>query len=181
MLQEKVFLLSLILMGLLISVFIYVAFNASKSRAEFAPIKEKAYSFRDKLFWVIVLGGIPLTVATTLDLPYVKAQSDKTGVTHEIDIEGRQWYWLLSEADVSAGDTVVFNVTASDVNHGLGVYNSDLRMLGQTQAMPGYTNSVKVSFDQPGTYKLLCMEYCGLAHHAMVSNFVVKAKQEKVQ
>ena len=73
------------------------------------------------------------------------------------------------------GDTVVFNVTAGDVNHGLGVYNDASVILGQTQAMPGYTNSLKLTFDEPGTYRFMCMEYCGLAHHAMVLPIEVKS------
>ncbi len=67
----------------------------------------------------------------------------------------------------------MFNVSAADVTHGLGVYDENLRLLGQTQAMPGYENSLKITFDQPGKYKLMCMEYCGLVHHAMISDFTV--------
>jgi cytochrome c oxidase subunit 2 len=48
-----------------------------------------------------------------------------------------------------------------------------MRLVGQTQAMPGYTNSIKITFKESGIYKLLCMEYCGLAHHAMITDFTV--------
>jgi cytochrome c oxidase subunit 2 len=37
----------------------------------------------------------------------------------------------------------------------------------QTQAMPGYMNRLRVTFDQPGTYTVLCLEFCGMAHHRM--------------
>ena len=79
----------------------------------------------------------------------------------------------MSESQAKVGENVVFNVTAIDVTHGLGIYDPDMRLITQTQAMPGYTNSLAVTFDAPGTYKLLCMEYCGLAHHGMVSEFTV--------
>ena len=68
---------------------------------------------------------------------------------------------------------MIFNVTSGDVNHGLGVYDPSMRMVGQAQAMPGYVNRLAVTLDRPGTYKLLCMEYCGLVHHAMVSELTV--------
>ena len=71
---------------------------------------------------------------------------------------------------------MVFNVRAGDVTHGLGVYDPQMRLIGQTQAMPGYENSLKLTLSEPGTYKLLCMEYCGLAHHAMTSDFTVTAQ-----
>jgi cytochrome c oxidase subunit 2 len=39
--------------------------------------------------------------------------------------------------------------------------------VAQTQSMPGYTNVLRHTFDEPGTYKILCLEYCGLGHHEM--------------
>jgi cytochrome c oxidase subunit 2 len=48
-----------------------------------------------------------------------------------------------------------------------------MNMLAQVQAMPGYTNSVHYTFDKPGKYKILCMEYCGVAHHSMIANLTV--------
>ena len=88
-------------------------------------------------------------------------------------MDGRQWFWNISKTEFVKGDTVVFNVTASDVTHGLGVYDPNLRMLTQTQAMPGYSNALEITFDESGDYKLMCMEYCGLAHHAMVTAITV--------
>jgi cytochrome c oxidase subunit 2 len=70
---------------------------------------------------------------------------------------------------------VVFRVTGADVNHGFGVYNENLELVTQVQAMPGYTNKLVYTFDQPGKYRILCLEYCGLAHHAMMGELNVKA------
>ena len=39
--------------------------------------------------------------------------------------------------------------------------------MAQTQAMPGYMNRLRVTFDQPGTYTVLCLEFCGMSHHRM--------------
>jgi cytochrome c oxidase subunit 2 len=50
-----------------------------------------------------------------------------------------------------------------------------MQMLAQIQAMPGFTNKVRHRFTEPGKYKILCMEYCGLAHHGMVADFDVAA------
>jgi cytochrome c oxidase subunit 2 len=33
--------------------------------------------------------------------------------------------------------------------------------------MPGYVNKLQVRFAEPGEYEILCLEYCGLAHHGM--------------
>jgi cytochrome c oxidase subunit 2 len=37
----------------------------------------------------------------------------------------------------------------------------------QTQAMPGYVNRLRMVFAQPGTYTVLCLEFCGMSHHRM--------------
>jgi cytochrome c oxidase subunit 2 len=61
------------------------------------------------------------------------------------------------------------------VNHGFALYDDQLHLLAQIQAMPGFTNKVRHRFTAPGKYKILCMEYCGLAHHGMVADFEVVA------
>jgi cytochrome c oxidase subunit 2 len=48
------------------------------------------------------------------------------------------------------------------------MYDRSGRLLAQTQAMPGITNRLVYTFTQPGKYRILCLEYCGLAHHGMI-------------
>ncbi|HRP68600.1 MAG TPA: hypothetical protein PLY93_03635, partial [Turneriella sp.] len=55
------------------------------------------------------------------------------------------------------------------------IYDSGQRIVAQTQAMPHYTNRLRVKFDKPGDYSVLCLEYCGLGHHKMRSAFKVAA------
>ena len=43
--------------------------------------------------------------------------------------------------------------------------------------MPGYTNVLRRTFAQPGKYRVLCLEYCGLVHHNMIAEIdVVEAR-----
>ena len=173
MIHDTVFVTTIILMGVVLAVFAYVAISASREEVEYATVQSRSYALRSKFFWTLTITGVVITVITTLDLPFAATRGQLSGVDRSIDIGGGQWYWQLSETSAKAGETVVFNVSALDVTHGLGIYDPQLRLIGQTQAMPGYTNALKVTFDQPGTYKLMCMEYCGVAHHAMVSEFTV--------
>lgn len=39
--------------------------------------------------------------------------------------------------------------------------------------MPGYVNRLVHTFDRPGRYRLLCLEFCGVVHHDMVAEFEV--------
>ncbi|MBS1759343.1 MAG: hypothetical protein JST23_04385 [Bacteroidetes bacterium] len=98
-----------------------------------------------------------------------------------------QYYFFMSEqaidpakpsgADsiiIPVGQPVEFRVTSLDVNHGFGIYNSDAQLVTQTQAMPGYVNRLRWKFDTPGTYHILCLEYCGANHPNMRTSFIVK-------
>jgi len=40
--------------------------------------------------------------------------------------------------------------------------------------MPGYVNRLGYTFTETGEYEVLCLEYCGLAHHAMVAKIIVR-------
>ena len=174
--QGTVLLVTTVLMLGILGLFGFVALGASKAGSDSDGAQAKSLSARAWLFWVAVVAGVIISVVTTLDLPYAATRGDTADATRIVDVEGRQWFWQLSDTQATVGDTVVFRVTSPDVNHGLGVYDESLVLLGQTQVMPGYTNSLKMRFEKPGTYKLLCMEYCGLAHHAMISDFHVVAE-----
>jgi len=43
--------------------------------------------------------------------------------------------------------------------------------------MPGYTNRFQHTFHGAGKYKIICMEFCGIAHHDMTEEFTVIEKQ----
>ena len=82
-------------------------------------------------------------------------------------------YWDLDQSEVVAGEPVEFRVTSADVNHGFGVYDATGVLVAQTQAMPGYVNRLTHVFETPGTYQVLCLEYCGLVHHNMTTGLVL--------
>ncbi len=85
-------------------------------------------------------------------------------------IETEERWKERSEAEpvqVPVGKWVEFRVTSLDVNHGFSLYDENGKLLGQTQAMPGYVNRLFVKFDNPGVYTAFCMELCGNSHHAM--------------
>ena len=173
MMQNTVFMVSAALMLVVTAAFVYVALNAGKAVLDYPPLQARSYSVRAKFFWTLIVAGVLIAVITTLDLPYAATRGDAPGDAVVVDVDGRQWFWQVSDTEFSKGDTLVFNVSASDVTHGLGVYGPNMRMLGQTQAMPGYRNALELTLDKAGTYKLMCMEYCGLAHHVMISEITV--------
>lgn len=119
----------------------------------------------------MVLVGLPATVWLLRITPYAAAPVG----AQVVNATGSQWFWDLDRTDVAMGEPVEFNVTSTDVNHGFGIYDETGRLVAQVQAMPGYVNRLTYVFDAPGTYRILCLEYCGLVHHDMTTELAVTA------
>lgn len=165
---------SLVLMALVAFGFAFVAINSGTREEDYSPLQQRAYRFRARLFWTLVLVFGPVMVYTLLDLPYAASRA-RTGsaAVQVVEATGYQWRWELSRDRVAANQPVEFRVTSADINHGFGIYDTDMHLVAQTQAMPGYTNTIRHTFTKDGTYKILCMEYCGIAHHNMMSEIKV--------
>ena len=168
--QEIAWYITIILMGLLALVFLRVVWT-SNSQAPYEEVARRAYSYRGVLFWLVIVAGVVITIATLTPWPHPTLAA--TGNAQVVDAQASQWHWQLSDAELRSGEPVEFRVTSTDVNHGFGIYDSSMRMLAQVQAMPGYTNKLRYTFEQPGEYRILCMEYCGVAHHAMMATLTV--------
>jgi cytochrome c oxidase subunit 2 len=103
-------------------------------------------------------------------MPYASGASADA----DVRVVGGQFYWSLSQETFERGETVRFDVTSADVNHGFGLYDPDGRLIGSVQAMPGYHNKLTVTLEKAGPYTIACFEYCGLAHHGMIRRFEVR-------
>jgi cytochrome c oxidase subunit 2 len=174
MLQQIVWTISLALMMLVGFGWSYAILRSGKREEDYAPLQQRAYRLRSRLFWVLVaVFGTPMAY-TLIDLPYDAIRpAQGAGAVQEIRATGRMWQWEISEDHVEAGRPVVFQVTSADVNHGFGIYDPDMKIVAQTQAMPGVTNTLRHTFNREGTYRVMCLEYCGLAHHNMIAEFTV--------
>ena len=143
------------------------------SRAVFAtsgpPAGENVNKKRSMLIWAMIIIGVIVSIGSLREWPHQSAGTDALIV----NVSGGQWWWDTDTVEIPLGQQVEFRVTTEDVTHGMGIYTPDMRLVAQVQAMPGYTNKLVHTFDEPGTYEILCMEYCGLAHHDMVNEFEV--------
>ncbi|KIF80620.1 cupredoxin domain-containing protein [Noviherbaspirillum autotrophicum] len=176
MLQQIAWPVSLALMILLAIGFMFVALKSGRRADDYTPMQVRAYRIRTKLFWGLVLVLGPTMVYNLADLPYSAsyARPAESGAqAMVIDVKGHQWRWELSRNRVAVGQPVEFRVTSADINHGFAIYDPDMHLVAQTQAMPGYTNKLNYTFRKKGTYKILCLEYCGIAHHNMMTEIDV--------
>ena len=127
---------------------------------------------RETTWLVIVLAVLTaLLAATIFFVPYGESAGD--GNARVVAVVARQFGWQIRPARVPAGQPVEFRLTSMDVNHGFGVYDPDDRLIAQVQVMPGRTQRLVHTFDEPGIYRILCLEFCGFAHHGMVGQIEV--------
>ena len=128
---------------------------------------------REQLWFVAVLVVLAaLLFGTIFSTPYGKSAGKNAQV---VRVTAVQFAWSIDPPTVQAGRQVVFYLTSTDVNHGFGVYNAKGVLQLQAQVVPGKTQKVVHTFKHPGTYTVLCLEFCGVDHHLMQTTIQVKA------
>ncbi|HKH81666.1 MAG TPA: hypothetical protein VKA03_08685 [Methylovirgula sp.] len=177
MIQDVVWDVSIVLMGSRAAVFVGVAAGAQVPLANYGPAIARAYRLRVWLFALAMIVLVGANYRTLGEMPYVSNLTEPSAVAvKRVDATGEQWAWTVTPNTFHVGQTVEFYVTSKDVNHGFGLYDPEMHIVAQTQAMPGFTNVLRYTFTEPGTYQVLCLEYCGLAHHEMKTEINVAAR-----
>jgi cytochrome c oxidase subunit 2 len=173
--QNFVWLFSVGAIAVVGTIFLWVAAGASRSGGEATAMARTAYRWRRRLFWLAIVAGAGITFSTLGEwpIPGHAVAANKADVV--IRAVGHQWRWEIDRDTVQVGQLVEFHVSAADVNHGFAIYKGKHHIITQTQAMPGYVNKLQVRFTEPGDYELLCLEYCGVAHHGMRA--VIKVRE----
>ncbi len=72
--------------------------------------------------------------------------------------------------EIPAGARVTFYVTSADVEHGFSIPETGVNAM----VTPGWVSTVSHTFHDPGTFLLICNEYCGSGHQLMAAKVVVK-------
>ena len=79
-----------------------------------------------------------------------------------------QWWPML---ELQAGRTYRLHLQSMDWLHGFSLQPENINI----QVHPGYEHVLTITPTAPGTYSIVCNEYCGINHHTMVSRlYVVK-------
>lgn len=174
MIQEIAWILSLFFMSVILLSFFFV-YLSSKKNAVYEGIQVKGYKIRTYYFLTVLLIMIVVSILSLRHLPYQKPVDMPSHQAKAVQVVGQQFSWNMSEDTFKVGEVIEFDVTSKDVNHNFGLYDQNMKLIAQTQAMPGYMNRLYAKFDKPGKYKILCLEYCGVAHHVMVKEINVEA------
>lgn len=156
-------------LALVIALFFVVAAAMSRETVELTDVQRGAYRFRKR--WVFLLAMLVPPVVG-LGIIATPAGGGSEGRV-DIDVVGRQFSFAVDPSSVPVGTRARFTLTSADVNHGMGLVDPGGVLIGSVQMMPGYENRLDVTLSKPGTYRLLCFEYCGLAHHVMEGTLTV--------
>jgi cytochrome c oxidase subunit 2 len=89
---------------------------------------------------------------------------------YEAYVLAQIWLFTPNEIRVPAGSEVTFYVTSKDVQHGFKISNTNINMM----VLPGQVSKLTAHFDKPGTYNIICHEYCGVGHHTMFGQIIVE-------
>jgi cytochrome c oxidase subunit II len=80
----------------------------------------------------------------------------------------------LPELHLPVNTPTTIHVTSRDVIHGFWI--PELRM--KADMVPGLINTIRVTPTLPGTYRVVCSEFCGLAHGAMKGTVIIQSQQD---
>lgn len=79
---------------------------------------------------------------------------------------------------LKAGERYKLHISALDVQHGFSIVGPKgeerLFMQWTIQLYPGYEYILEFQPTKPGTYYIICNEYCGEGHHTMVQKLIVE-------
>jgi cytochrome c oxidase subunit 2 len=75
----------------------------------------------------------------------------------------------VPNVQLPAGARVEFVITSVDTVHGLMIAEVAVNAM----VIPGQITRVVAEFDEPGTYNIICHEFCGLLHHNMYATVEV--------
>ncbi len=102
-------------------------------------------------------------VDTLKGVPVVEPPPDS-----DVYLQARQWQWYPI-LKLKKGETYRLHISSLDVQHGFSLQPTNLNL----QILPGYDYVATLTPTQSGDFALICNEYCGIAHHLMVSKIIV--------
>jgi cytochrome c oxidase subunit 2 len=87
----------------------------------------------------------------------------------EIYLLAKQFFWFPI-LKLRAGETYRLHVSSVDYQHGFSLQPMNMNF----QVVPGYDHVITIKPKAPGTYPVVCNEFCGVGHQQMVGKIIVE-------
>lgn len=162
-------------------VFLYVVFQKSVVNPQPSDTAQAKIS-RVRGIWLtaVIMIFLVINIVSIQYMPAVSsAQAANSGQEiQDVDVTAVSWSFDISEQEFVAGRPVRFSAGSADTVHGFAVYHPNGKILFTMMLVPGVKKSSLIyTFQDPGTYKVRCLEYCGAAHHDMSDELTVTAAE----
>jgi cytochrome c oxidase subunit II len=122
-------------------------------------------------FSAVAVAGMALLLGAAL----VSARQDPVTASapRVIEVVAKKFTFEPSKVEVTEGERIRLLVRSADGVHGIEIKKVDINKIVPREGTP-----VEIDFvaPAPGTYEVLCSEYCGDGHEAMTGTLVVQAK-----
>jgi cytochrome c oxidase subunit 2 len=176
-----IYILALSALLLFLIVFFMVYFLVRFRKARNPVPQELPGSMLLETIWIVV----PTLLVTTMFIYGLtgfrflrSAPADSIVVT----VHSRQWSWLFEYANgkkspdlvVPLGKNIRCDLLSADVIHGFYVPAFHIQM----DAVPGMKTFVWFKAVTPGSHYILCSQYCGRQHSAMIARLIVVAPDQ---
>lgn len=96
---------------------------------------------------------------------------------YQISLVAQTYSFNPSEIVLPRGAQVTFFATSRDVLHGYQLENTNINV----ELIPGEVATFQYTFDELGTYRVICNEYCGIGHQNMLGQIHVVNPSEIAQ
>jgi cytochrome c oxidase subunit 2 len=153
---------------------IYTVIHFSRKKGKAAM--QFTGSMKLEILWTVIPLGIVILMfyyGWVAFAPMRKAPADAIIIT----AIGRKWEWEFDygngmkskELVIPVNKAVKLELRSEDINHSLFIPAFRVK----EDVIPGYKNFLWFIPNYIGSYEILCTEYCGLLHSAMISKAVV--------
>jgi heme/copper-type cytochrome/quinol oxidase subunit 2 len=93
----------------------------------------------------------------------------------DVYVGALQWAWDGLPVVLDAGTEYKLHLGSYDVQHGFSMRDEDnLSKQISLQVLPGYEWVLDLQIDEPGTYHVVCNEFCGNGHRTMHGKIFVR-------
>lgn len=171
--DHLIWLFTLLTLVLVIPIFIGITFFAFRYR-DGKKVNRKYREDRDRTLeigWMLIPFVLTLIFFVWGAKMFIVHKNPPPNAMR-IEAIGRQWMWKfqhpggqaeINDLHIPTGEPILINMISQDVIHSL--YIPALRI--QMETLPGRYTQFWFNADRPGTYRILCSEFCGTDHSVM--------------
>jgi cytochrome c oxidase subunit 2 len=152
-----------------------IALALARSAARPAHVDHGKLARRENIWLGVVLALLVGLLLSTIWLTPYGEDPRAAGGGRVVNVTAAQFAWTIEPSRVPAGEPLEFRIRAGDVSHGFGLYDPDDTLVFQVQAVPDALQKEFATLEEPGIYRIVCLEFCGVGHHLMLDRFVVTA------